>query len=54
MVPLKEAVSIPFSAQYVNSETGVFDPGEVQVKAGNTMLDELLKWATALKAMRAA
>ncbi len=52
MVPLFEAVSIPFFTQHVSKETGVFDPGDVQAKASAVMLEELLKWATALKPMR--
>ena len=52
MVPLFDTVAIPFFAQHVNDETGVFDPGDVQVKAAVAMLDELLKWAGALKPMR--
>jgi NAD(P)H-dependent FMN reductase len=52
MMPMMEAVSIPFFTQYVDKESGRFDPGDVQVKAGNVMLDELLKWAQALKPMR--
>lgn len=52
MMPLTQAVSIPFSSQYLDKETGTFDPGELQQQAGVTMLDELLKWATALKSMR--
>ncbi|HTR79567.1 MAG TPA: NAD(P)H-dependent oxidoreductase [Gemmatimonadaceae bacterium] len=52
MMPMFEAVAIPFFARNLNAETGVFDPGDVQVKAAATLLDELLKWATALKTMR--
>lgn len=54
MMAIMHAVSIPFSAQYLDKETHRFDPGEVQVKAGMTMLDELLKWSTALKTLRSA
>lgn len=52
MMPLPEAVAIPFFAQYLDKTTGAFDPGETQAKAGQVMLDELLKWATALKPLR--
>jgi NAD(P)H-dependent FMN reductase len=52
MMPMFEAVAIPFFTQYIKADTGVFDPGEVQAKAAIVMLDELLKWATALKPMR--
>lgn len=52
VMPMFEAVNIPFFAQYLNKETGVFDPGDVQAKAAVAMLDELFKWSTALKTMR--
>lgn len=52
MMPMFEAVAIPFFAQHIHATTGVFDPGEVQAKAAITMLDELLKWAQALAPLR--
>jgi len=52
MVPLVEAVALPLFAQQIDPATGVFDPGEKPGKAAAAMLDELLKWATALKPMR--
>lgn len=52
MVPMVEAVSIPFFPQHIDGDTGRFDPGEVQAKAAVAMLDELLKWAGALKPLR--
>jgi NAD(P)H-dependent FMN reductase len=52
MMPMFEAVTIPFFAQYVNKDTGAFAPGKVQEDAAVVMLDELLKWAEALKPMR--
>jgi NAD(P)H-dependent FMN reductase len=52
MMPIPEAVSIPFFQQHIDEDTGVFDPGEVQAKAATVMLDELLRWAEALKPMR--
>ncbi|HEX5520776.1 MAG TPA: NADPH-dependent FMN reductase [Longimicrobiaceae bacterium] len=51
MMPMFEAVAIPFFNQYINDETG-FDPGEVQAKAARAMLDELLKWSDALRPLR--
>jgi NAD(P)H-dependent FMN reductase len=54
MVPMSEAVAIPFFAQYIDKETGAFDPGEVQVTAATVMLDELLKWTGALRPLRFA
>jgi NAD(P)H-dependent FMN reductase len=52
MMPMFEAVVLPFFAQLVDKETGVFAPPKGQEDAAVTMLDELLKWATALKTMR--
>lgn len=53
MMPMFEAVSIPFFTQYVQAETGAFDPGDVQAKAAVVMLDELHRWTVALKTLRA-
>jgi NAD(P)H-dependent FMN reductase len=52
MMPIPEAVSIPFFQQHIDEDTGAFDPGDVQTKAATVMLDELLRWAEALKPMR--
>ncbi len=52
MMPIPEAVVIPFFTQYIDSDTGTFDPGEVQEKAAGVMLDELLRWAQALRPLR--
>lgn len=49
MVPVVEAVSIPFYAQHVDSDNGTFDPGEPQEKAAQAMLAELYKVAVALR-----
>lgn len=54
VMPMAEAVAVPFFAQHVDRERGVFAPGEVQEKAGAVMLDELLRWTTALEPLRAA
>lgn len=54
MMPIPEAVNIPFFTQHIEQETGAFKPPETQAKAAATMLDELLRWAEALKPMRAA
>lgn len=53
MMPLPGAVSIPFVAKAVNKETDVFEPGEVQEKASNRMLDELVRWERAMRTLRA-
>jgi NAD(P)H-dependent FMN reductase len=52
MVPLTEAVNIPFFAQHVDKESGAFSPGATQEAAAALMLDELSRWATALEPMR--
>jgi NAD(P)H-dependent FMN reductase len=53
MVPLVEAVSIPFFASFIDATTGKFVPEEKQAKAAASMLDELLRWTAALKVLRA-
>jgi NAD(P)H-dependent FMN reductase len=52
VMPIMQMVAIPFFTKHLDAQTGVFDPGDVQAKAAVTMLDELLKWATALRTMR--
>jgi NAD(P)H-dependent FMN reductase len=51
MVPLVEAVPIPFFSQHID-DTGLFVPNELHQKSAADMLDELLRWAEALKPMR--
>jgi NAD(P)H-dependent FMN reductase len=51
MVPLVEAVAIPFFSQHMD-DTGIFVPNELQTKSATDMLDELLRWAEALKPLR--
>jgi NAD(P)H-dependent FMN reductase len=53
MMPIPEAVSIPFFVEYLDADTGVFDPGATQEMAATAMLDELLRWTGALKPLRA-
>jgi hypothetical protein len=50
MVPIAEAVHVPFFAQLM--EAGKFKGGETQEKAATAMLDELVRWTNALKALR--
>jgi len=50
MMPMVEAVNIPFYAQQV--QDGVFKANETNEKAVPVMLDELLRWSEALKALR--
>jgi hypothetical protein len=52
MMPMFEAVSIPFFGQHLDPATGVFAPGKVQEEAAAAMLDELMRWAEALKPLR--
>jgi NAD(P)H-dependent FMN reductase len=51
MMPMFEGVGIPLVHQHLKD--GVFTPTELHEKAAATMLDELLRWAEALKALRA-
>jgi NAD(P)H-dependent FMN reductase len=53
MMPLPQAVSIPFAGKLLDKETGRFEPGEVQEEAAHAMLKELARWEGALKALRA-
>jgi NAD(P)H-dependent FMN reductase len=50
MAPIVESVAIPFVHKQV--EEGVFKAHEAQEKSAVALLDELLRWATALLALR--
>lgn len=50
MMPLPEAVNIPFVGNLIKD--GAFD-GAAQVKAATALLDELHRWALALRPLRA-
>lgn len=52
MMPIPEAVSIPFFVQHMDPDTGEFRPPETQSFAATAMLDELLRWTRALKTLR--
>ena len=52
MMPMFEAVGIPFIIQHVKD--GVFTPTEQNDKAAAVMLDELHRWAEALRTLRPA
>lgn len=52
MMAIPESVVIPFVAQAVDRETGVFTANEIQEKAVPAMLDELLRWTEALASLR--
>jgi NAD(P)H-dependent FMN reductase len=51
MVPLVEAVVIQMVAQQLDANRQ-FKPSDVHTSSAGTMLDELLRWAEALKPMR--
>jgi NAD(P)H-dependent FMN reductase len=51
MMPLPQAVNIPFFNQFINSE-GAFEANEPLIVSANAMLNKLLDWAKALKTMR--
>jgi hypothetical protein len=50
VMPIFEQVGIPFVAKQIAD--GTFTPTDSQDKAAAAMLDELHRWATALKPMR--
>ena len=52
MMPIPEAVTIPFFSRSLDDETGAFSPAEVQEKAAKVMLDELVRWAGTLRPLR--
>jgi NAD(P)H-dependent FMN reductase len=51
MVPIPEGVAVPFFIKMIAD--GKFTPGDMQDKGMTAMLDELFKWETALKTLRA-
>jgi len=52
MVPLVEAVTIPFVAQLLDKESGAFNASDLHGTSGTAMLNELVKWTAALAGMR--
>ena len=50
MMPLPEAVTLPFVRNQVHD--GVFQPSEANERAATAMLDELARWARALRPLR--
>lgn len=52
MVPMSEAVTIPFFTHHIDEETGRFTPPAVQEEAAVIMLDEMLRWTEALQPLR--
>jgi NAD(P)H-dependent FMN reductase len=51
LVPINEAVNVPFFAQFIDAE-GVFTANEQTQQGANAMFAELKKWAGPLKGMR--
>lgn len=51
MMPLTQAVNIPFFTQFIN-EKDVFEATEPLENAANLMLNKLQRWTKALKGMR--
>lgn len=52
MMAIPQGVSLPFFSEHIGDD-GVFAPPERTLNQVNGMLDELLKWAGALKTLRA-
>jgi NAD(P)H-dependent FMN reductase len=52
VMPIVEGVVIPFHAQHVGA-SGAFAPNELHVKSAKSALDELKRWAEALRPLRA-
>jgi len=51
LMPLPEAVTIPFVAQFIDDE-GAFAPNEMIEQSGKAMLDELVRVSGALAGLR--
>jgi len=54
MMPVNEAVPIPFFSQMMDKESGTFKPTEAYEKAAVTMLDEMKRWDGALSTLRSS
>lgn len=54
MVPILEAVPLTFFAQLIDKTSGALVPGEANEKAAALMLDELVRWQSALQVLRPA
>lgn len=52
MVPILETVLIPMVPQHLDKATGAFQAKDVHASSAAAMLDELLRWANALKPLR--
>ena len=52
VMPVPEAVSIPYVREFLD-EDGRLKPNEIMESSATAMLDELLRWAEALRPLRA-
>jgi len=52
MVPMVEAVNVPFYTKLIDGATGRFNAGETNDKAAAAMLTELARWTEALSSLR--
>jgi NAD(P)H-dependent FMN reductase len=52
IVPLTEAVNIPFFTEHIN-ENDTFEPTEIAVKAAGAMLKQIVRWTKGLKTIKA-
>ena len=53
MVPIVEGVLVPMVAQFLDAEKK-FQPSELHLASAKILLDELLRWAVALKPLRSS
>jgi hypothetical protein len=51
MMPLPMGIAVPMFTKHID-ENGMFTPEEGLAKSANSILDELEKWANALKPLR--
>jgi NAD(P)H-dependent FMN reductase len=51
MVPVFDSVNIPFVAQFIG-EDGALHPNDIMEGAAKAMLDELLRWESAVRPLR--
>ncbi|MCW2974327.1 MAG: NADPH-dependent reductase [Thermoleophilia bacterium] len=52
VVPLVEAVSLPFFTQFIDDD-GAVVPNEIMQQSSTVMLNELVRWEAALRSLRA-
>jgi NAD(P)H-dependent FMN reductase len=52
MVPIVEAVAIPFVTQFIDREAGVFKATDVHNNSATALLNELGRWTAALASLR--